>query len=536
MPLEISSLKFDYISGPTSLALIVPHERLKEHLKDTSLMPSPILLIGDTHEETTYNCGVLDECITKESNCTSTFSPLFFRCLDTLTNEDYPIDIFLEVGIFPRFLKDPYLFDETRFKSLFDTNDGVMTYIPRYHSTCFSTVGKSQEMCFTKNIRYHLSDIRYQPSFLKLLDNEKSFITIANNMMKTDTNNLTLEEIYTMSEELNKDKNNSKMLDNLEHFPTFESYLFYSLENVVNNIILRRSGSMFFDKDVEELFNTLLEDPYKLIEELIKLPQFKTKSMIYKRIKESIFKEDFCLKLFKEYVNYYFIKNPIKKGEYCKDCVSSVKSLEREIRRKEISGQVYRTTVNSIKDATDNCANELFVPIMDFYFLVTSWKQQYKNSLMSVYIAGDVHVKQIRKFLMIKGYCKDYFSIYNNPIINDNKYLKGELIRCIEIPKSVPYSIDDILREYFTLYSQNGKVKMLINKSNLQRKRIKYFGVEVVQDMLNGKAYSKDKLIESYVKHTLDNTKNIKGKSFLDDLEMDFIAVPKDYKDKRLTI
>jgi hypothetical protein len=201
MPLEISSLKFDYISGPTSLAFIIPiGESVIPFLKDKTLICPPILLLGDVHKETTLNCGVIDECITGESNCTSTFSPLFFRCLDSLTNQDYPVDIFLEVGIFPRFLKDPYLFDENRFKSLFETNDGVIPYIPRHHATCFSTAGNSQEMCFTKNIRYHLSDIRYHPSFLKLLDNEKNFIAIANDLMKTDKSDLSLEEIYTRAE------------------------------------------------------------------------------------------------------------------------------------------------------------------------------------------------------------------------------------------------------------------------------------------------------------------------------------------------
>ena len=157
---------------------------------------------------------------------------------------------------------------------------------------------------------------------------------------------------------------------------------------------------------------------------------------------------------------------------------------------------------------------------------------------MSVYIAGDDHVKNIRRFLITKGYYNEYFNIYNNPKINNNKYIYGEekLIRCIEISKNEPYSIDDKLKEFFMKNNQKSKFKMIEDKSKLQRKRIKYFGKDIVQEMLNGKAYSRDKLIDAYRNHTMDNIKKVTPVSFLDDLELDFIVVPLDYKDKRLTI
>jgi hypothetical protein len=268
------------------------------------------------------------------------------------------------------------------------------------------------------------------------------------------------------------------------------------------------------------------------------MPEFKAKSVIYKRIKESIFKEEFCLNLFKEYVKYFFEKNPIKNKKDCYNCVSRVETLELGIRRRRVSNYVYNQSIDAIEKATNSCANVLFVPIMDFYFLITSWKEQYKNSIMSVYIAGDDHVKNIRRFLITKGYYNEYFNIYNDLKTKDNKYIYGEkkLIRCIEIPKNIPYSIDDKLMEIFINNNQINKAKMILNKNKLQNKRIKYFGEKVIREMLNGKAYSRDKLIDAYRNHTMDNIKKVTPVSFLDDLELDFIVVPLEYKDKRLTI
>ena len=154
--LQIGGIKIEKISGPVSFCILKPTQKFLEFAEDDQI-PMQILL-GDEHYSFEHTCGTLDaeHVLTTNSVIVSNFAQNWFRLLDSICTEQHPIDYFIESFVPFKELQKPN-------KQLMKIAPSVMTYIAQHHIPCFSREQKEikRDKCLTKNIRYHMAEVRW---------------------------------------------------------------------------------------------------------------------------------------------------------------------------------------------------------------------------------------------------------------------------------------------------------------------------------------------------------------------------------------
>lgn len=598
MTITIGNIKINYLSGPDKIGLITPNsiELFKKwNVNEKMSYLPPILVIGDIHNSTSDNCASVSKCYDNDLTCMNIFSPLFYKALDSLSSENSRIDIFLETGFFPYLLKDANIFNELRDKNLFITNDSLLSYIPRYYPSCFS----SKEIgCITTNLRYHLADIRFNPSNFNYLDheNEVIFLSIAlmkdpkfidwpleqiydfstsyiesgiekiDNEIKNKFKNIKFnlpDETIDLSRWLNISKKGNKPSKNPNmnkppHFATFESYLFFCVENCFN--YLNSISCDFFETPGKELIKNICEDPESFILFLLQHPQFKTKSIIYNKIKQSYMGEEICLKLVKRYFIYYqnkFVKPQIKSNNYKYILEQAINDYEKELNNYMLFlNRPLHRNINNGNNKEDfgtnliqvypqmcqNFADFISAPLMDLYFLISSWNNMYRDSICCVYIAGTNHIETLTNFLVFEEKCFDISFFHNkkaiinrkslNQTIDENQKLSlsqknnvtKTLLRCIDLTNEYDsYNFEEELKKYWLeLINKNvGKIfqykyTLLLNKIYLNNERLKYLTYKYYVKLLSGHLISEKEIEELYLYFiSMNKGKEISKKKFI---------------------
>jgi len=528
--LELAGMKFSYVSGPIGMCLLTPSETLIKNLKK-GYDAIPICGFEDIHWNINKNCYELNMCKDKTTDCVTLYTPLLYRLLDQLATKEYPINLFMEIGFFPYLLSNNKLISHERL-SIFNANDGSMTYIARRHAACLSTSRSTDnDLCFTSNLKYHLSDIRYQPNHLQLSNEEMKMIGVANQLVKESPYmTVPLQDLYRIAQDIVNHDKPFKYETYSTHFPTFESYMLDAFKKCC-----QRSEAKFYDMKAIELLMLAITDANAFVNRVIRFPQWMSRSVFADRMSKSIFPFTFLVTMWKQYMRYAFIRRSTDETYIANlevlhtldDTVFDIyyhptfdrlrtrpareRLSDRSLEVDDHEFNVAKAKMKSLYNARAYFSEILDDAMMEFYFLITSWKTEHNNSLLSVFSAGATHVENVRFFMQKHGY-------YNTKCINSiNK------TRCISFHKN-ELSISKRLLSYWTKVNSKKQYE-LYQRMALQTRRVELLGPEIVYKILNGNAVP-----ESEVNEKIKDINNITT------LDLVSINVPSQYVNKQLTL
>jgi len=416
MSFFINREKIGQISGPISFYLLTPTEVFHKDFWDDA----PVLLfIGDNHKGTDMRCNESEDFInelftSKGERILQLIGKSFYQALDSIATTVRPIDYYCE-AFFPFKLlqKDQYLaLDKNVFVGM---QEAVMNYLPRKYLACFSKNQKAKlDICFTKNIRYHLVDVRFAHSNFDLHPEDK----LTNQQMSFESEIITNLHCCAlmMSEILPIHKGSSKGAIDILHQactnPISFATWFYDFNNPVfleRSLILKQTKKLnkgrYFD----------LENYDK---------SYNSNSKVAVQMKE----------LFLEYYQYYYdifmkqnkevIELVPKVQEAIKDFVDTIVSIQSGKPKYNTYGSNARCGIISL-DLVKKHSNTisrflfyLFLPIMDMYYFfrtLKNWRTEENRGWLSVFNAGDLHVTILRNFLVLKkGYFKSEIFVRTN--------------------------------------------------------------------------------------------------------------------------
>jgi len=573
---EIGGLSFDYLSGPKSLVGLFPVDKLYQYCDEKTSIP-PMLGVGDIHGSLDNGCESQKTCKAEPHKCLAFYTPAFFKLLDAMCDSDTPIDIFLEIGFYQFFLKDSSFFDDSRV-NIFQANEGMITWIAKYHPSCFSTADDNQDKCLTQNIRYHLIDIRYNPDFVHFRPGEMEQIYIANVMMKHPSfADAKLIDIYKMAKLYRKYFNNPDVLkktmryepsvkehflmfdfgeilreDKLlsgnsvmtpQHLPTFESFLFYIITEAYD-IESPQEDPVFFTCKASELIRMIHRSPRECILALMAMPAWKTKSMCYKRMNESIMSKQLCTEMIVDYFDYR-MRQWLTDSAYIRESLMntyrSIPAVKEEWKNKSKKVMPHPSTMTESR-AQDNLyerakiiykagielSEAISQTFMDIYFLLSNWKTNNAN-MMSVLLAGNNHITDLTRFLVHekKWYEAKFEMISMEDTFDPDTFTATKheyLMRCIQPSNTTYVSLTTCLLSYY-LDRDDVKYNVLIEKAKLQKKRVDILSQEHVNNVMMGYALKVDLVKRLMKKYETTVTP--------DELGLKLVLVPTIYSHKR---
>jgi hypothetical protein len=518
MPLEIAGMNFTHLSGPIGMCLLTPSKSLISHLKK-GCDAIPICGFQDIHWSLEKNCYELNLCKENDTNCVTLYTPVLYRLLDQVSSKEYSINLFMEIGFFPYLLKNEKLISPERL-AVFDATDGSMTYIARRHAACLSTSRNTEnELCFTANLKYHLSDIRYQPEYVKLTEDEKKLIRVANKLVKESPyTTFPLKDLYSIAKDMldtdKTDKTDKTDREDITHFPTFESYMLDAIKKCC-----QRPDVTFYDMKAIDLLTLAVTDANAFVNRIIKFPQWLSRSVFADRMSCSIFPFNFLVTMMKQYITFAFERR--KQAENQKDMYEQYLQVlttlndnvflfyyqpkftylrlqgskdrfpdERLYSKQDLHDfQEAKINVDIVYEARNFFKEILDDAIMEFYFLLTSWKKEHNNSLLSIFSAGATHIKNVRFFMQTYGY-------YNTQCFQTTKHQRT---RCVAFIKD-NFSLSKWLSHYWMKMNPK-KQTSLYHKLGLQTRRVQVLGNDIMYKILNGNAIPSSEINANFVAH-----------------------------------
>ena len=110
MVLTLGYLEFQKVSGPTSLRVLTPTQKLKDLVEH--YLPV-LVLIGDIHDRLQGLCNnVTDSTL-------AVYTPLWLRLLDSLGCDLLPVDYFVEAFFPVELLRTPYYLQDANKRFLY---------------------------------------------------------------------------------------------------------------------------------------------------------------------------------------------------------------------------------------------------------------------------------------------------------------------------------------------------------------------------------------------------------------------------------
>jgi len=413
VPLVINDQHIEYLSGPTNFCLLSPTAKWNKVIQGFTPL---LLLIGDYHKHFDNTCQHIGKCKNQTEDsfkCVSTFTPFWYRLLDSIGSNDAVIDYYVE-SYFPKELVDSkFYFVDEKSKWLHNTDQSIMDYTTFYHPTCYGNEEQdNKDKCITENIRYNFSDLRLDKEYHKLF--------------KEDVERLS-KLSHSMINSCKKDKDTELDIDCV-FYPNSESYLTYVITNCLPSEMERNPSEpfeFFFNTKGIKLLEMILDNPSKLIEYLCKNKDFKNHSMLWSVI--SLFDadvQDSIVELFKTYCAYcyqdLYIKNEDEIVESIENYVSDTDMMEHKYPKTDIhKNNAMQRLINIKKSKTlDKLATDIMLPFNDFYTLLHTSSRD-KRAILTVYNAGNNHTRNLANFLLKKRYVTSLISSGDF----DNKYL-----------------------------------------------------------------------------------------------------------------
>ena len=292
--LRINFCDISYLGGPVSFGILEPTIELKSR----GLKPSPLLLLGDHHNE----CGK-EECnITKEArrtknkkNIVHTNTPLWFRCLDLYGTYDRPVQYYIESPYFDtKMLSGPYYFQPQVSKWTTNTsNHSYMTYIWKYHPNCFAPkYSKFYSQCITQYIKYNLIELRQSSEIYNFKDSHKSILKEQHKLLITSNKKVKYKygKSYETLKKLTsvfKSNNSTSTLSNID-----TTYTTYKTDSTVSPLPIYENQLYYYFHDYKvmlfeiDFWKICNINPIKILE-YFQLGEYKKCAMILFNVENS---------------------------------------------------------------------------------------------------------------------------------------------------------------------------------------------------------------------------------------------------------
>jgi len=420
MSLYIADKKIAQISGLVSITILSPTSKFHSDFWDDS----PIfMLLGDNHNGTDMRCNESEDFVretfeSREGLILKLMGKSFYQALDKIASHEKPIDYYCE-SFFPFKLlqKDNYLvLDRANFVNI---QEAVMNYLPRKYLACFSrNEEQKRSKCFTKNIRYHLIDVRFSHANFNLLSDD----ALGNNQMSYESEVMTnlhcctlmLNEILSISQDSTKAA--VVVLEEACNDPMSFARFFYDLDNkefIERSLVLKQTkkinkGRYQGIKTHKGEYNVKSNFATQMKEFFLEYYQYYVDNVYNTHFEVSILKTKVqqSINEFKEQIRSIHAKKPLY----------TTYAIDKKC------GFVSEVLFNKYSKAISSYLFYLCLPIMDIYFLFRAWKTSGYKAWLSVLTAGELHIQLIRSFLIEK---KGYFT--------DNFYAQssGSTLRCI---------------------------------------------------------------------------------------------------------
>lgn len=441
--MKIGNLDIKRLSGPVSFTVLIPTKECFTFLKKNNT--SILLLLGDEHFS--------DEEVCEDFDSISTINDNWFRLLDMISSEQYPLDYYIEISLQYKKLN---FSEEYRklIKEKLKNNKTVMYYIISKHIECFLNQPTS---CFTKNIRYHAVDIR----------NTKD----------------------------GSDFVEFKIHKHIDYF-----WKFYSSENQIK-------GSNDSLLDIKHFINLFCDNVSEFSNQLYNfIYNNKDSSGIMKQIDDQNNKELDWKGWFNEYFYYCEQFNALYDQNYLKKKQKLLNYLNKRFEMQKNKQIISNKSIGELSDNIEwsetsyNFIYEtifcyLFSPLLEIYFILRLWKNvtpksntNFNPSWCSIFQGGGYHTERLTYYLIKKKLYKFESScqgIIGNTITQfaKNAYSLDSNFkqkRCIDL-SSCFFHLD--------LYNPNKE------QLNLLRTRINILGYKLFFLLLSGYKFTEDELV-----------------------------------------
>ena len=413
--LIIGSTVIQSISGPVSMTILRPSPKVYE--RGLASQFPLIILFGDAHMSFSNECTPCTP-----PNCYSIYDPSFLKLLDTLAEENHPVDFYTETSLAG--------ISNSGFKSPLEklvAGDMVFCYQKWLRNT-----PHYQARCPTTKIRWQATDVRawdfqYSQSFIQsLANNTKStlnntkhhFQQIRSKTLKV----FPLESLLTLHDIF-------LALERTSNEPDFSiEKVRVELKNVLISFFsVTAWGSLdnFFD-----VFQMLAKGCKPFAEKLFSMMN-STNSLIYKQIQKQTYSRFKSIDFWKDVYRYLFYNvvtefkfNPLQ----LPTLVDSVINFSFEK-----------------KDITPIADLMLILTqiLLDVYFLTRMFKQPDKGKRASLVLGyfGDSHTTNIVKFLLYSG----FYDVVQQTF-RTNSMISNEQNRCQKI--SVKFNLSDAVKQH----------------------------------------------------------------------------------------
>jgi hypothetical protein len=419
----IGTMDFQFISAPSNFFVLEPTNHFKDLIKDDKICIH--MLIGDTHKSTSGQCEEFID--NNDINVINTSSTGWFKILDSISSVEQPIDYFVE-NYFPfKLLQDPDLIlNKNTIQQLKKTElPSLLTFIRDNYLPCFTSDKEIKERyCFTKNIRYHMVDIRTAADKLnvKLTNQQKTKVTIFYE-----------RHIYQSFLNFFRSLNSNEIIciqNHAQHTTKVETFILMMLQDN-----LSECASILFDEN--NLF-------------------FIQKSLIFKQIIKQKGSQTFIMKFCKEYWTFA-IKNLFLLHDFVDEKKKIIALIEVRKQFAECINTDFGTANNEQKEYLDHAfkfnkslktfLHIVMFPFLDLYYMLRSWKQVPLRSWCSALNAGSMHTFLIASFLSSKKYFHVRFADGKIFEIETSSFdiIKNSMIteRCLQV--STPINIDSFV-------------------------------------------------------------------------------------------
>lgn len=437
--LVIHNMLISKISGPIEIAILKPKESFFREMKVKYDVNAPIfMMFGDVHTNRNTLCSPCDA-----TNCMFIWDDIFYKLLDKMAVDNYPIDINIEAFTFGRMLND--------------RDDRPIVKMIRLFNRCLkqnAAVGVESNLCPTTKLRYQYSDIRqtYQAH-------------------ETVIGDLQFELFYWMI---------CEFTDKYGNYEMDKTNVLNELQNIVNKMKDQGDILLFLDKCIGFYTTRYHSFHVKGIEDF-------PKSFLKKQYDKSPELKPF----FENILRVYFSERSTDSGE------TNILMIKYYQALKHVFTNIINKSEFNIESLSDfakmlpliyRIMFQNQVKFLDVYYLFRMFskrninlKREESNPLLSVSYFGFCHVLRLTTFLMTEMYDVVYVNFNHNKGSDWDKLcsIKGNLdaekqtavdIKCVDFNKRV--NLNDIYNYYVSLSKTISVPKKLSSdgKSNIIRK------------------------------------------------------------------
>ncbi len=408
MPLTIGGVKISSISGPVSFQLLEPNIDIFNEFKKYDMHLPIVMLFGDIHSSYKKQC--------KKCNCSkgcfSIYSKEFLSLLDSLANDDHPIDFNTEsyfVNSYKDLLKNPSLqlqphfadeYEESfnKYNKLQSSTKGIpLDLLTDSIVPCYLLESKKinllnsetlyEKFCPTKNIRWQHVDTRFSNKFN--FEYKLNKIGELISFFFDNIDNITLNTFKKkIKETCNYFDNNS--FEMIEYLSIVEKMMLFNAPSYLEKV---------FDNPTK--YNSLV---YKQISKIIKQINLKGGNIKYSNLS---FWKSICdvyhQKILQDTINedmIWFKENGIE-YEYSKNVKNT--QLIFKLIKDIIYNNAFENSFEKLKLIRSYIYNwdGLITGILDLYYVFRAFKKpkNANNAFLSIGYFGNYHSKNIAVLL-----------------------------------------------------------------------------------------------------------------------------------------